>query len=169
MVELEKNNMTRFFWLDTSALIKLIINEKGSKDLEKIFNHPTYFFYSTEFCVYECYSALKRKLFREKSIDGEKYLRSIFMMMSYVENNQVRFSDIGEDYSVIFNETKQIIEEYSMDFIDAVQFILLSKGLLSKLAGESRPVLVTSDKNMIKVAKYKNIETWNPEEGEFNI
>ena len=164
---LEHYSTLRFFWLDTSAIVKLFIKEQGSDVISEVFSHrPGDNFYSTEYCIYEFFNVLKRKLTNE-CFPLENYLRAIFILQSHVRSRALKLYSFDSNYVQLFNDTRDIIRKYSLDYTDAIQFVLMKQGFLSGLAGESKPVLVSSDKDMVKAAKSENIRTWNPEEGPF--
>ena len=52
---------------------------------------------------------------------------------------------------------------YTLDFSDSLNIVLLRSGFYSHLAGESKPVLVASDKKLLRAARSEGIVTWNPE------
>ena len=162
MDEVNFITMLRFFWLDTSALVKIFIEEEGSAEIKKVFKdfHQN-IFYTTEFCVYEYYNVLKRKYLHNQLIDEETYLRSIFILSTYLKLGTIRYNDTKDSFESIFLQTRKIVKKYSLDYSDAIQFVLIQKGLLETLAGESRPVLITSDKGMIRAAELENIIYWN--------
>ena len=157
----------KIFWLDTSALVKLFINEPGSKELNSEFNgKPGNIFYSTDYCRYELFNVLKRKLVKDKSISHEEYLRHIFIISTYIKMNKIRIDDKDHNTNIIWQETKVFVEKYGIDYTDAIQFTLLKRGFLNIFkGGESEAILITSDQNMIKAAKAEDMRFWNPEKG----
>lgn len=162
--------MLRSFWLDTTAIVKIYYDERGSQEIRKVFNNKTSNnFYTTEFCVYEYYNVLKRKFLTDRVIDEDNYLRLIFMLSMDIRLKTIQYNDTQEGPDVLFLQTKEVIQKYGFDYTDAIQFVLIRKGLLGILAGESKPILITSDSGMIKAAKSENILFWNPEEGPLNL
>ena len=160
--------MLRFFWLDTSAIVKIFCDEPGSWEIRKVFNNkPNNIFYTSEFCVYEYYNVLKRKFLKDKVISEDNYLKLVFTLSMNIRLKTIKYIENDENPDVLFLQTKEVIQKYGFDYADAIQFILIRKGLLGSLAGESQPVLITSDNEMIAAANAENIKYWNPEKGPF--
>ena len=157
----------KIFWLDTSALAKIFLDEPGSHELRIEFNgQPGHFFYTTDYCKYELFNVLKRKLLHERSIDLESYFRHIFILNTYVKTGQLKIDDTEDKTTTIWTETILLAEKYNFDYTDAIQFILIKRGFLNIFrGGESEAVLVTSDKNMKKAANGENMKNWDPEKG----
>ena len=172
---MEKN--IRIFWLDTSALVKLFIDERGSKELrEEVSGKDWTFIYTIDYCKYEFFNVLKRKLITEKKRESiteksnalKDYFKYISILNTYIKNEQIKIDDMDDDTTIIWRDTRILAEKYEIDFTDAIQFALLQTGSLSMFkGGKSEAILVTSDTGMIKAAEGENMPFWNPENGLF--
>lgn len=154
--------------------MKILIKERGSSELNAIFNgEPGNIFYTTDYCKYEVFNVLKRKLKAQKSIDAislREYFRNIRILSNYVRIGKITIDDADHDSGLIYIKTVALAEKYDLDYIDAIQFVLLQEGALNIFrGGESEAILVTSDGDMIGAAKGEKMPFWNPEDGDFII
>lgn len=166
------SNQIKTIWLDTSALAKIYIQEIGSDNLSDILANRHIWAYSTSYCIHELFGVLKRKANpnnkKEVPVTLDDYIRYVLLIKSDL-NHKIKISDPDVSDSELYIEVKELIESNNIriDFVDAIQFILIKKGILRLLAGDSRPILVASDKGIIEAAKRTTIRFWNPEEGPF--
>jgi predicted nucleic acid-binding protein len=167
----------RIFWLDTSALVKLFMDERGSKELKaEVSGKDWIFCYTTDYCRYEYFNVLKRKLITEKKRKSmtersnalKDYFKYIIILNTLVKTEQIKIDDADHDTTIIWSDTIKLANKYEIDFTDAIQFVLLKTGSISIFkGGKSEAILVTSDAGMIKAAKGESIQFWNPENGLF--
>jgi hypothetical protein len=164
-------NQIKVLWLDTSALVKKYLDEPGSDFVRTVLGENRFWAFTTSYCIYELFGILKRKASdksKEKiKISVDQYIRCIFLIKSDWKQKVIRIHDPEISDSDLIVEVKGIINDYKLDYVDAIQFILINKGILGKFAGDSRPVLVSSDGGILKAADHKNIRSWNPEKGPF--
>jgi predicted nucleic acid-binding protein len=159
----------KIFWLDTSALVKIFIDEPGSLELRTIFEGKLgHVFFTTDFCKYEFFNVLKRKLMVDECISLSDYFKHIRVLSNYVRSGKIRIDDSDHETGDMYRRTVRLSTEYKLDWTDAIQFTLLQEGGLNVFkGGKSETILVTSDRPMIKAAKGENARFWNPEEGDF--
>ncbi len=164
MSETEYISIMRYYWLDASALVKLVTNEKGSNRLSRVFNSFSgVFFFTTFLCYAEAMSVLKRK-YSKKAITNEQYFKGIFLLQNWINLKKIRLPSIDEHSVPVFIRVREIADKYKMDFSDALVFTAMTTGFHKMLGGKSKPILIASDKKMLKAATGENISTWNPEE-----
>jgi predicted nucleic acid-binding protein len=141
----------KFFFFDASILVKLVVDEPGSKKVRDLLGNGTC--QTTQMCLHEAYGVTKRK-WKKKEIDDEKYLHAMYMLSSLVRDNMVRLVENSLENIDDFGDAKRLVAQYTnqIDLSDALQIISMKKGFYSLLGGESQPVLITADKNLGKVA-----------------
>ena len=98
------------YYLDTSALVKLYHQEKGTGEVEKIFSTENATIIISEIAVVELYSALY-KLNRLKEISKDAVEASI---KSFEEDCRYRFS-INPASADEFDRAKELIKRYGED------------------------------------------------------
>ncbi|HDH11936.1 MAG TPA: PIN domain-containing protein [Nitrospirae bacterium] len=141
----------KIYYLDTSALVKLYHNEKGTEEVEKIFSTQNASIIISEIAVVELYSALYR-LNRMKEIPGNAVEASI---RSFEDDCKYRFSinSVGSD---TINRAKKIIKRYGKDesirTLDAIQ-------LSVSLDHESAIIFVSADAVLNVIAEKEGLDT----------
>ena len=149
----------RTHYLDTSALVKLLVDETGTEILKKYFTvHSS--FHTTSLCFAESLGVLKSKYSR-KHINEENYHSASKKLCIYAFGKKVEIDDIAITSSAAFNESFKLSKKYSIDLIDCFQIYTLRNGRLSVLAGDSRPILITADKNLANAAKAEGLRAWD--------
>jgi predicted nucleic acid-binding protein len=154
----------RPYFLDASVITKLVIQEKGSKEIQALCRTPSVI-RTSWLSLAETYGVIKRRWRREKW-QKNVYFRKLFALQYNVQrriklDGAVNLDD--KDFRVVEN----ILNQYKIDFSDALHIVMLKSGFYAALAGESKPVLVASDKRLLQVAKSEGIVVWNPEREPF--
>jgi len=161
----------RVLWLDTCTVAKIYIHEDGSENMRAVLANNSIWLFTADYCIHELYGILKRKAMKEKTdadyISLEEYVRIIFILNCHIYGKNIKVSNAKFTDAELFVEIQQIMREHDLDFVDAIQFVLIAKGMLGNLAGKSRPVLVSTDNGILKTAAQRGIPTWNPLSGPF--
>lgn len=149
----------RTHYLDTSAIVKLLVDEDGSAVVRAYLgSHAT--LATTSVCLAETLGVLKLK-FRRKLLSEEQYLAASEELLAHVRNETLEIDDIGISERSTFDEMESLIKRYSLDVADAYQLVTLTRGLYSRLEGDSRPILVTADEALAKAAKSEGLRAWD--------
>jgi len=139
------------YYLDTSALVKLYHQEKGTGKVEKIFSTENATIIISEIAVVELYSALY-KLNRMKEISKDAVEASI---KSFEEDCKYRFS-INPASAGEIDRAKGIIKRYgkeeSIRTLDAIQ-------LAVALDNENTIIFVSADVVLNGIAEKEGLET----------
>lgn len=151
-------------FLDTSAIVKLFLDEEGSNRLRDYYcNHVN--FCCTEMTFYEAMNVLKARLF--KSNKKNQYFESIkklkIMGWGFTIKGKLEIETIHITDHNIFKEVYDMAITYDIDLADAIQLYAILKGKYSVLGSESKTVLITADKKLEKSAKKNGIRVWNCE------
>jgi predicted nucleic acid-binding protein len=148
-------------FLDASAAVKLVVNERGSECLRKTFN-PDSSFFITSFCLYEALGVFKRKWSKEKT-DPDHYLQRCFLLFEYVKQKRLHISDPDIESYATLRLALRFTKKHSLDLSDTLLLVGLKRGLLSPFTRESKAVLVTADRALEAAAKAEDLLVWNCE------
>jgi hypothetical protein len=61
----------------------------------------------------------------------------------------------------VFFEAHRVGEKYGLDLSDAFQLLSMKAGFGAVAHGQSRPLLITADKNLAKAARTENLRVWD--------
>jgi predicted nucleic acid-binding protein len=150
----------RPYFFDASAIAKLVINERGSDAVKALCRRPIVR-RTTWLSLAEVYGIIKRRWRKEKWEEG-RYYRKLWDLQKSIQEDIEIDGPVNLPNSK-FRELKRIHDAYHLDFSDALHLVLLRSGLYAHLAGKSKPVLVASDRRLLKAARKEGILTWNPE------
>ncbi len=149
----------RTHYLDTSVIVKLLIDEDGSSTVRTYLGrHAT--LVTTSVCFAETLGVLKAKFLRGL-LSEEQYLAACEELMAYLRNETLEIDDVGISQRRTFDEVEHLAKKYSLDISDAYQLVTLRRGLYSPLEGDSRPILVTADEALAKAAKSEGLRVWD--------
>ncbi len=148
--------MTKSYFLDTSALIKLYHQEAGTDCVDEIFSKKGNIIIVSELSSVEVYSALARKL-RLKEITKEAREEAI---KNFERDYRDRFVIDPLDL-VVIKRAKSLIEKYgdtkSLRALDTLQ---LASCVIEK--EYKKMVFVCADTRLIEIADLEGIEGVNP-------
>jgi predicted nucleic acid-binding protein len=153
----------RTHYLDTSAMIKLLVDEDDSKIIRDYFNKETTF-YTTTLCFAETLGKLKEMCFHRKppnKISKVKYLEACNDLMANITYAGIGIDEIAINNREVFKTVENIVQKYSLDVADAFQIYTLKKGYFSRLKGESSPLLITADGKLAEAARKEGLNAWN--------
>jgi predicted nucleic acid-binding protein len=146
--------------LDTSALVKLVVDEDGSDRIRKYFAAKSVC-WTTSLCFAEALGVLKVKHFYRKEISREKYLSASEELVANLRNESISVEEVNITEISIFNEVEKISKSYAIDLADAFQIITIKKGFPSSLEGDSRTILITGDSDLAKAAINEGLRVWD--------
>jgi predicted nucleic acid-binding protein len=153
-----RTNTVKVKYLDTSAIVKLFVEEEGCNQFREYFNSNTSFC-TTLMTYYEAFNVIKARLFKNQTKDIYRKAANdlaIYGWGKQIEIEAIELNDIG-----IFNKVKEISEIYGLDIADGIQIYAILSGKYSSMVRESSSVLITADDNLLKAANQKGIRVWN--------
>ena len=112
-------------YLDTSALVKLLVDEDGCAKMRCYFQENTVF-YTTSICFVETLGALKGK-YERKLITQDQYLKACNNLMAYISEEAIGIDEIGISDRRTFREVERVAKNYNLDIADALQIVTLKK------------------------------------------
>ena len=147
-------------FLDTSAILKLVVDEDGCQRVRDYFSENSVF-WTTSFCFFETLGVLKAMCFYRKNINQTKYLIASEEMVSLFRNESISIEEVNIQEYLIFNETEHISKKYSLDIADAFQIVTLKKGFPSRLEGGAKTIFITCDTKLANIARIEGLRVWN--------
>lgn len=148
----------RTHYLDTSALVKLFIVEKGSSVLRAYFDEHTVFA-TTSLCFAETLGVLKTKFVRAE-LSQNDYLEACADLMAHLRAGAVQIEDIGISELSVFDQVEIISFKYKLDISDAFQILTLKFGCFAMMKLDLAPILITADKELAKAARKEGLIVW---------
>jgi predicted nucleic acid-binding protein len=149
-------------YFDASALVKLVANdadeEPGRAAVRRHYFDNALMF-STSFCVAECLSAFKSK-FTRKRIEKAEYIRYVREFLRLGLGLRLQLEDVEVLSPAMYGEALDLVEQYGIDFIDAMQIVTLLKGRFRGLVQGSQSLLITADRELARVARAESARVW---------
>ena len=143
----------KFYFFDTSALVKRYHGETGSDNVDRIFDQKDRAIVISNITITEMISAFKRK---ENA--GEIGFETMELLVSKF------FADILAEFVVLeltdehIKESIRLVTERNLRTLDALQ---LGTALEIKGVG---CIFVSADKNLCETAKHEGMQIMNPED-----
>lgn len=138
-------------YFDTSALVKLFSEEKGSEQVKELINDPTNEIWVLELALIELISATFRK-YRDRQIDG-----SNLSQIQEAIKLQFEFFNVSPISSNLLDEAGNLLTSFGKEFGLRTLDALHIAGWHS--ISEQDWVFVSSDKNQLKVVENLNYKT----------
>ena len=153
----QKTNYIKTCFIDTSAFIKLYLEEEGSKELHAFLESSRIIKYTMTYCIGEFLGIIKAKL-KRREISNDKYLSISYALMADLRNNTYQLEQSDITNFDIFNKVESFCKNYAnFDIVDSLQLITLKEGFLSTL-GESKPLFITADSKLAEAAKKEGLK-----------
>jgi hypothetical protein len=102
----------------------------------------------------------KNKMLKSQIV-YDQYMKCCYMLLIYRQQHRLRLHDPKLSSFQVFRRAKTLGEKYSLDLSDALQIVELAYGQLSHYVQESKPVLVTVDRNLEAAARTEGLRVWN--------
>ncbi|HEV2495661.1 MAG TPA: hypothetical protein VG204_21595 [Terriglobia bacterium] len=154
-------------YLDASALVKLVDDgageSKGRDALRKYYNEHTSM-YSTSYCLAEAFGVFKRK-FLGHEITEDQYVKYIQDLIGRTVGWKLQIDEVDILLPIVSSEAKRLISKWKrkVDFLDCLQVVTLLHGRKRVLVGESKSILITADKDLVKIARAEGARVWECE------
>ncbi len=142
----------KFYFLDTSALVKRYHSEKGTEAIDRIFSENDKAIVISSICITEMVSALSRKK-EEKAISKEDLDAALSRF----------FQDAIKDFLILelddghIKDSIVLVLKRNLRTLDALQ-LAVAIGLK-----DVNPVFVCADKKLVSVAEKEGLKAINPE------
>jgi predicted nucleic acid-binding protein len=135
---------SRPHFLDSSALVKRVIDEPGSDNLRVYFQTHSWFV-TSPLCIAGALNVVKREWGKRKLTDQQYFAAVWELLFSYREGGRIRLTRENLADPEIFFGARELSTKYSVDFTDALQLYLLIRGSLAAYCDGSRAVHISAD------------------------
>jgi predicted nucleic acid-binding protein len=146
-------------YLDTSALVKLVIDEGGHQEVRSFFYSDTNFC-STSLCLAEALGVIKNK-WNRSLINEEQYFNATRELIISAWGQKIEVNDIDLFTPESQKAVEELARKHKLDLSDALQLETIKQGTYSHLGPNSASVLSTADKKLAEAAKAEGIRSWN--------
>jgi predicted nucleic acid-binding protein len=151
---------TRANCFDASALLKLYVQENGSDELRTYWNsEPTKF--TTSLCFYEALTLLKVCHFYRKILDVEAYKRATLDLCAWYGAVSESIPELKFLSPEVFFAAQRTAENHKIDLSDAFQIHTVREGFFPNLSADSRTILVSADRDLVKAARAEGLRVWS--------
>lgn len=147
-------------FLDTSALVKLFVEEPGSEALRMYFRCHSWFV-TSPLCIAEALNVVKRKWNKHELTDQEYFAAAWGFLFSYRDGGQIQLARENLADHKVFSEARNMALKYRVDLADALQLHLLIRGSLAQYCDGSRGVLVSADATLVATARTEGVLAWD--------
>lgn len=144
--------MNQFYYLDTNALVKLVLQEKGHDEINKLYDSKESCFIISNLSITEINSALIQKLSRNE-INEEDYEKSVSLFHDIIlrdsQTSKIFYQEIGNE---TYKDAIPLIRKYkSLRTLDSLH-------LVTALAyKELDLIFITADKKLKRAASSEGL------------
>ncbi len=143
----------KFYFFDTSALIKKYHAEKGTEAIDRIFSEEDKAIVISSICITEMVSAMNRKK-EDKTISKN----DLDVALSRFFQDALKEFLILELDDGHIKDSVTLVLKHGLRTLDALQ-LSVAIGLR-----ESKPIFVCADKKLVSVAEKEGLKAINPED-----
>lgn len=145
---------------DASALLKLYVDELGSDVLREYWNHESTRF-TTSICFYETLNLLKVCYFYRGELSKRQYEEATLNICAWYQAVIESTPELNFLTPEVFFAVQQMSGKHNLDLSDAFQIHSVKEGFFSDAARESKTILVSADKKLVKAARSEGLRVWN--------
>ncbi len=143
------------YFLDASALVKLVLLEEGSGVL-KSFVERAGPFYTTSLCFGEALGVIKSRRFRRHpEIDQAAYIRATHYLRSQLVSGIFKIQEADLIDNAVFFQAADLSDKYGIDLSDALQILTVAR---SHTVGAT---LITADEGLARAARAEGHTVWD--------
>jgi predicted nucleic acid-binding protein len=148
-------------YLDASALVKLVLREKGSDSLRAYLDGRASW-YTTQLCIGEALNVLKR-FWNRKKLDDNAYFGTSGLLLSFVNHNRVRIDETKIENTSTLIHCQDLAKKHRVDLVDALLIYSVKEGKFKLFVEESKTLLITADKTLAEAGRAEGLRIWNCE------
>lgn len=149
--------LLKSIFLDASAIVKLVVEEKGSDRVREYFDALNFLFFTTNFCFFESLSVLKRK-WCNGGISKNQYRECCGRVFAYKKEGRIKIQEYPLENLEDFWKLECLVEKHNIDISDALQLLSIKETILATFAEESETTLLTADKDLAESAKKEGVK-----------
>ena len=151
------SNARYWYYLDASALVRLVVDEPGANDVREYFNANTGAC-ATFVSFVEALRVLKRKW--HGNWQDSDYRKAVEDLQIPVYGEKLELDDISLANPVIFREVAVFSKLHNLDFADALQLYAIKKGKYSPFTAGSNTRFISADGDLVRAARSNMVFTW---------
>jgi predicted nucleic acid-binding protein len=145
------------YYLDASALVKLIVDETGANDLRAYVNE-TLNAYATTISYFEGLNVLKRKW--DAKWNDPAYHKAVEKLFQMMNGGKPETDNLSVTDKANFMDVIQLSQQHNIDFADAFQLLAILNGTYSPFCLGSETRFLSADKDLVRAARSYKIKTW---------
>ncbi len=155
----------KFYFFDTSAIIKMVLDEPGSEKVNNILSSMDSQVFTSWILLSEALGVLKRK-FLDKELCVHDYQNLVKKLFRFIEDRSLRPVDIVVENEEAILQTNtfdivQLSKKYPhLDAADVAQFAAIQNSFLKWFKVKNGIKLVTADKKLAQAAKSEKIDVY---------
>ena len=142
----------KFYFIDTSALVKRYHSEKGTIEIDKIFSEEDKAIVISSICITEMVSAMNRKKEEKIISKGDLDVALSRFFQDAIKEFLILELDDGH-----IKDSVALVLKHGLRTLDALQ-LAVAVGLK-----ETEPIFVCADKKLVSVAEKEGLKAINPE------
>ena len=142
----------KFYFIDTSALVKRYHSEKGTIEIDKIFSEEDKAIVISSICITEMVSAMNRKKEEKIISKGDLDVALSRFFQDAIKEFLILELDDGH-----IKDSVALVLKHGLRTLDALQ-LAVAVGLK-----ETKPIFVCADKKLVSVAEKEGLKAINPE------
>lgn len=151
------------FYLDASFMVKLVADEVGSDKVRNYFFSDVdsnclrldAAFFTTNFCFFESFSVLKRKLCKKNQ---NEYLRCCRLLFAYKNERRIDIIEYPLENLNDYRKLERLTEKHGIDISDSLQLLSIKETVLKNFKEESETTLITADEGLAKAAEKEGVK-----------
>jgi predicted nucleic acid-binding protein len=146
-------------YLDTSALVKLLVDEGNHQRLRAFFENNTSFA-TTSLCLAEALGVIKGKWTHGRLTD-DQYFAATRRLISDAWGERIEVEDSVDLFTPdAQTAVEDLARRHRLDLSDALQIQTIRYGRYSRLGPNSASILITADRNLARAAQEEGIRVW---------
>jgi len=122
-------------------------------------------FHMTEYAFYETLGVLKRK-WNKGELSDAKYTEAISVLEAYLDGLIELDTDFKPHDRRLIYKLGDLVKKHKIDYSDALQIYTILNGRTKGHVYESKTVLVTEDRDLVKAAEAEGLRVWHFPDGE---
>ncbi len=147
------------WYLDASALVKLVVDEGDCAPIREFYNsNPN--LHATSICVLEALGAIKAK-WTHGHITQDEYFEATRSLIIDSWGGKIGLDNIELFTPEGLTAVEAFAKKHNLDLSDALQLETMLHGRFRYFADDARPILITADGKLAAAARIESIRAWN--------
>lgn len=154
-----RSDTVHVWYLDASALVKLVVDEGDHMPVRQFYySHPNC--HATSLCLMEALGVLKGK-WASNRLSQAEYLKATEALVIDAWGKKINPDNVDLFTPEGLKAVQALAAKHSLDLSDALQLETILHGTYQYFAGDSKPILITADRQLAEAARSEGIRAWN--------